>query len=406
MADHNTEPGNAGTPIWEQLAHDPELIAVEQRVGELSNLDSERFRLECELGDHYWNTGVPYITVTSRPTLGVGGDASRHSFHWDRPMEDYERRARDYFKPRKGQYLNDETQKFKDVTPIDEEIGIGVHDGKYYFVRNGRHIVSPDYDHIQPLGEGEFTVTVGQTSVVTKLLNEGERAILLEKRKRYEEIMEHFSENSSECLALQQGITYKVLERSGVPEYAIDKFQYANAADLTFTYAGSTVSIKVGGTMLHVETWDPSLDEFERSEVSRNFHSNIKIEGVQHSILKRAVDEGVPNWLKPYERKITDDIENIDRERTEFNDGFVAYCHQYGYRNFVMDTPHLSWSLPMALELVKLPIDESYPYIGQFNSITNGRLNVPQPGVFEHKPYKAPNTTWRFDPSGSISEIS
>jgi hypothetical protein len=129
------------------------------------------------------------------------------------------------------------------------------------------------------------------------------------------------------------------------------------------------------------------------------------MEGIQHSMLKRAVDEGVPDWLKPYERQITDDIENIDRERAEFNNAFIAYCHQFGYRNFVMDTPHLSWSVPMALELVKLSIDESYPYVGQFNSITNGRLNVPQPGVFEHKPYKAPSTAWQFASSGEVVKV-
>jgi hypothetical protein len=405
MTNHDTAPGPNDLPIWEQLAYDPEHIAGEQRVGELTELSSERYRLECDLGDYYWNTGVPYITITSRPTLGVGGDASRHSFHWDRPMEGYERRARNYFKTRKGQFLNDETQKFNDLTSVDQEISIGAHEDKYYFVRNGRHIVSPGYNHIQPLGEREYTVSIGKVSVVAKLLDEDERIAVLGKRKRYDEIMEHFSENNSECLALQQGIAYKVLERFGIPEYTIDKYQYGNAADLTFSYAGSTVKINVGGTMLEVETWAPSLDGYERAEVSHNFHSDLAMEGIQHSMLKRAVDEGVPDWLKPYERQITDDIENIDRERAEFNNAFIAYCHQFGYRNFVMDTPHLSWSVPMALELVKLSIDESYPYVGQFNSITNGRLNVPQPGVFEHKPYKAPSTAWQFASSGEVVKV-
>lgn len=406
MTNYNADPGSGGVAVWEQLAQDPEVIAAEQRVGELSELDGERYRLECDLGDHYWNTGVPYVTITSRPTYGIGSDASRYSFHWDRPMEDYERRSRGIFKTRKGQFLNDETRKFSDLTAVDDEIGIGVAEGKTYFVRDGKHIVSPPYDSIQPLGEREFTVTQGGRAVVAKLLDESERAAVLEKRERYSEIMEHFSENSDEELALQQGLAEKVLDLYGVPKDDIEIYQYANAAHYTFPFGESTAQINVGGTMLTVQTWDSRLDAQQRSDVSHNFHANLSMEGIQHSILEDAVNKGVPEWLQPYERKIIDDIENIDRERHEFNDAYVTYCHAFGYRNFTLDTPHVTWSIPMALELARLPIDTSYPYIGQFNSITGGRLNIPEPGKFQHRPlpWEDPKATWQFGLNGEIVE--
>jgi predicted house-cleaning noncanonical NTP pyrophosphatase (MazG superfamily) len=230
MTNHNTDPGSGGVPVWEQLAQDPEVMAAELRVGELSELDSERFRLECHLGDHYWNTGVPYVTVTSRPSYGIGSDASRYSFYWDRPMQDYERQSRGIFKTRKGQFLNDETRKFGELNPVDDEISIGMDGGKAYFVKDGKHVVSPGYDSIQPLGEREFIVTQGGRAVVAKLLNEDEREAVLEKRKRYGEIMEHFSENRDEELALQQSLAEKVLGLYGVDKEDVDIFQFANAA--------------------------------------------------------------------------------------------------------------------------------------------------------------------------------
>ncbi len=391
-------------PIWQKVAKDVALIQIEQEAVGLQEKSGQLYQLGNEMSDYYWNTGIPYFTST------LPSDSKRLSFAWNRPT-DYEgvrskvtRRLKMQKSPR---FINDERVPFESKEPSGAEgIQIGLYKGEQYLVAAGDHVISPGFEEITPEGGNKFKVRSGSFVEDAHLLSEKEKEHVLSRRKEHDQLHEElYGEEptvSEKVRDIQKELALRTLALYGIKEDQIRTDEAVNAVGMWFVYQGTRIRLDFNGEHLGVMTWDSSLPTDQVFEIWGRYEDEIRPEGVQLAILNDYLDSNSNSSLfKGHENAVRANMDNFALETHGFMKRLYNFQKNNNFRSFTLETPHVTWSLPIAISLATAPIDEVYKVISPFGSQGRGHLHISKPGKFDAN-REGRKAEWELDEQGDI----
>lgn len=397
--------GDQDRAIWLEAAANPELAAVELQVGGLVEVQSQQSLLGDVLQKYYWNTSVPFTTFEDGNRI-AGREDMRMSFVWDRPRTKYGRPLFDNLM-RRGRFENDRIERGKVVHDISAEVQVTEKDGKQYLVSDKKHVISPKFDEVTPMDDGRFAVCDGERTGIMRLLTADEQQEVQTQRKQYDELDGTYMDTARELHSLQYRAALATLALHGVSLDGSQINSSANTQNYRFKYAGSQVLMGVHGSMLKVIAWDEALTHEQRHQVWRAYEGaddSVRSAGMQLEILKDAIERGVPDFLKPYEDRIMAEIEDIDAASRFFLAAMRDLFERNSFRPFIIETPHTSWSIPVAMKLIEMPFEDAFAITAPFGTVSRGHLRQDRPGQFSGGYEPGLTQSWVLDDTNALKE--
>ena len=393
-------------PNWEIIATNPAVLAKEQDVTTFNALHQEEFQSEQRLRSCYWNSGVPYT---------FSGDFSvayemRTSFLLDveaeqpRTVGSPDLSSND---PNERWYLNDPKIEFTaqvSVSNTDLSIGVGV-DDKQYLVKGYDKVISPAYPSITHSGGNQFRVptTTDNKTGLLFVLNDEEQQVVLNERRHFDALKD--LDLTPRLCDARDDIATTILEQYGVTDADfLDKHSIVNAVLMEFEYSSRHVSLSVSDGWLGVTCWDSSFDFDQRQRIQRA-HTNNQIDfGFQISQLKEELGMDAVLALPAQsssESEATKEVALLDDGQPDHQETFYE---QFNFLDFKLYSPHLSWSLPIAMSLIAMDTYESHQVTARFYADSTDSIVVTGPGQFQPMDDKKP-TVWRLTSDGHVDFV-
>lgn len=389
---------------WLTAAIDPELKAAEEQVSAAVSEHTELWALRENLASYYWNSGTPYVTFEGKSELG--DEETRHSFDWDQPTA---RNLTSFIFRRPTPYANQKSATGRVLAHIGGHTRIvEQRPGLQYFASDGGQIISPEFNTITPITETHFKVTRDDESQVLKLLTTDEQAEIIERRAQFEAKQANYDDRALE--QLQYRVALGTLALYGVeldPEENI-RNPHTSFQIFRFEYADRTVRLDVGRESLSATCWAKGLSFDKRQELWDAYEHGIRpmhndLSGQRDSFDRAPTDEqSIPNEAE---------IDSTDMAYHAFLVAAHGLLKNNDFRPFRIETPHASWSIPMALKIIELPFDRAHCIISPVGGVgSRGHLVQNHPGGFSSAHPDSNNINvypaWSVDDNNTLRRIN
>lgn len=388
---------------WLTAAIDPELKTVEERVTTLVDEQAEQWDRHEELGSYYWSGGTPHITFEGESELG--NEETRHSFEWDRPNT---RTLTSIILRRPVSYSNEKAAEGRVLAHVQGHARIvEQRPGLQYFASDDGYIISPEFDTITPISDERFEVSRDGQTRVLKLLSADEQTKVLEQRAQLEAKQADYDYQELEQLQYRAALGTLALYGIELDPEENKYNPHTGFQIFRFEHADRAVRLDVGRNTLTASCWAKHLSFAKRQELWDAYEHGIQpmhndLSGERDAFDRAPTDgQSVPGEAE---------IDSTDMAYHAFLVATHGLLKNNDFRPFRIETPHPSWSIPMAMKITELPFDRAHCIISPVGGVgSRGHLIQDRPGSFRsaHPDSGDINTypVWSVDDDNTLARI-